>query len=472
MRDPERLTAGDGARPDAEQDVGPRLAYDASMRDPFAPYVPRLLDEPWERARVIAGSIAFCDITGFTALTERLSKAGKEGSEKISDAINGAFVDLIHAAEDQGGDVLSFEGDAMAVLFTGDGRHGRAINAVHAMQEALEARPKVKVKGPDVRLSMSAGIATGPVHVIIAGTDPKALVTVGPTLTRALLLESRASAGETRAETVDASAIETKGTTVPLFTSAFLDPAVREVVESGTARPEHRPAVVGFAMLSGVDRVLQRNPAIAVQRISDAIEIIDRAAAEFQITVLGTDVSRDGARVILAAGVPTATDSGEERMIRAAKAALDADPPFGLRFGIATGHVFAGDLGGPTRRTYTVMGSTVNLAARLAATAAPGQVFTTHRAIDRTTTRYAISEDAPATFKGIDHEVTPVMVGGEQVAQQPDVSGGFVGRSEPRALLIEHIRGLDRGRGGVVDVVGAAGIGNPASSSRRCATST
>jgi class 3 adenylate cyclase len=229
----------------------PRLAYDSSMRDPLAPYVPRLLDEPWEGARVVGGSIAICDITGFTALTERLSRAGKEGSEKISDAINGAFVDLIEAAESLDGDVFSFGGDAMAVLFVGDGRHDRACKAAHAMQEVLKARPKMKVGGAGVQLTMSAGIATGPIHLIIAGMDPKTLVAVGPTVTRALDLESRASAGETWTETDDYSAIETKGTLVGLFPSAFIDQAVRDVLESGTAHPEHRPAAVSRPTVLG-----------------------------------------------------------------------------------------------------------------------------------------------------------------------------------------------------------------------------
>ena len=39
------------------------------------------------------------------------------------------------------------------------------------------------------------------------------------------------------------------------------------------------------------------------------------------------------------------------------------------------GPVFAGEVGPAYRRTYTVMGDTVNLAARLMAKAAPGEIL-------------------------------------------------------------------------------------------------
>jgi len=52
-------------------------------------------------------------------------------------------------------------------------------------------------------------------------------------------------------------------------------------------------------------------------------------------------------------------------MLITLRSILDAETAVPVRIGVNKGHVFAGDIGPAYRRTYTVMGDAVNLAARV-----------------------------------------------------------------------------------------------------------
>jgi hypothetical protein len=83
----------------------PRLAELVEGPGPTA-YVPRLLPA-WAAAdqgaahRVVDGSLLFFDITGFTPLTERLARKGREGAEELSNLLDTVFSQLLTDAEDE-----------------------------------------------------------------------------------------------------------------------------------------------------------------------------------------------------------------------------------------------------------------------------------------------------------------------------------------------------------------------------------
>ena len=63
-------------------------------------------------------------------------------------------------------------------------------------------------------------------------------------------------------------------------------------------------------------------------------------------------------------------------MLLAVRDVMDAGVPLPIRIGVNRGSVFAGEVGPSYRRTFTVMGDAVNLAARLMAKAEPNQIIT------------------------------------------------------------------------------------------------
>ena len=95
------------------------------MSELLRPYVPRLVvdwlrDTPEAVHRRVPGSLVFADISGFTALTERLAVRGKVGAEEMGDLLNSTFARLLVPAYDYGAALLKWGGDAVLLLFDGD----------------------------------------------------------------------------------------------------------------------------------------------------------------------------------------------------------------------------------------------------------------------------------------------------------------------------------------------------------------
>jgi class 3 adenylate cyclase len=68
------------------------------------------------RACTVDCAVLFSDLSGFTALTERLA-ARQDGAEALCKIINGYFAALLSVIEAHGGDVMKFAGDAMCIAW-------------------------------------------------------------------------------------------------------------------------------------------------------------------------------------------------------------------------------------------------------------------------------------------------------------------------------------------------------------------
>ena len=69
----------------------------------LSPYVPRLVvdwaqRDPAARALIVEGSLLSADISGFTALAERLAAIGRAGAEELTDLLNRCFDGMIASA--------------------------------------------------------------------------------------------------------------------------------------------------------------------------------------------------------------------------------------------------------------------------------------------------------------------------------------------------------------------------------------
>jgi class 3 adenylate cyclase/tetratricopeptide (TPR) repeat protein len=225
--------------------------------------------------------------------------------------------------------------------------------------------------------------------------------------------------------------------------------------------PEHRTVAVAFISFDGTDTVLAEHGAeVLTTAVDEVLQNVQAAAAAHEVSFLDTDVDVDAGKILLVGGAPRSVGDDTDRLLTTVGEAVNRAGRLPLRAGIAQGRVFAGDTGSPSRRTYSVKGDTVNLAARLAARADSGSILMAADVLEHTRRSYAVDEAPMASLKGKSKPVPVVTLGQPlEPRRQEDTEHVFVGRDAEMTIVRGAIEQLINGSGSVVEVVGEAGIG-------------
>ncbi len=415
-----------------------------------------------------------------------MARRGHEGAEELTQTLSTCFADLLVAAYAEGGSLMKFGGDALFLLYDGEGHPDRAVSSALQMRARLARSGRIPTSVGTIRLRMSAGVHSGPVHLFRVGGSHRELLIAGPGPSTVVLMEQTATAGQivVSPETArrvsprlvgaaagpgyflrgrppisgDASFPSPKPAEVDLSSAVPL--ALRDHL-AASVEPEHRQVAVAFIRFDGVDAVIaSEGPAAAAAALAEVVGDVQTAVDDEGVTVLGTDADRDGGKIIVVAGAPSALDDGEGRVLRAMRRVVDATRKLPVRVGVHQGHAFVGEVGPGYRRTYTAMGDTVNLAARLMASAVAGELRATAGVLDRAATEFETTELPPFLVKGKAKPVEAFLVG-ERVRRRTRAVTDlpFVGRTNERWELTAALDRMRTGSGGLVDITGEAGVG-------------
>ncbi|MCH7567699.1 MAG: AAA family ATPase, partial [Nitrospirae bacterium] len=175
-------------------------------------------------------------------------------------------------------------------------------------------------------------------------------------------------------------------------------------------------------------------------------------------------------------GAPLAHEDDAQRAVLAGLAILKEIEPFGAQFqadyglefnvrvGVNTGHVVVGDIGSDLAMEYTAMGDTVNMAARMEETAEPGTVQVSQETYKLIAPLFEVEalegvevkgrREPIQTYRIVAPKAEPGSVRGIEGLSSP-----LVGRSREFERLQQILRELQQGRGGIIFLIGEAGLG-------------
>jgi class 3 adenylate cyclase/predicted ATPase len=488
--------------------AGAQLDSEAAL----APYVPRLAVDwlartPDQAARVLDGTLAFVDISGFTRLTEMLAGRGKAGAEELTGFLDAIFAQLLSIAYAGGGELIKWGGDAVLVWFTGEHHAGRAVDAAWSMQRTIGRAGRLKTSAGPSTLRMSVGIHSGEFHFFEVGARHRELVVTGPAATSTAHMEAVAEAGEivvsaatarlldartvgspkqdgfliagapppapapqipVASKAVPRSAPEHRDPVGPRGTPSLSLPAeLREYLLAAPVESEHRQVAVAFVEFGGIDVLLTTEGEHAVAAdLERLLTTIEETCARHGVTFWETDIAEDGGKVMLVAGAPNASEDDAGQLLVAVREILDSGGRLRLRAGVNHGRAFVGGFGPPYRRTYSAKGDAVNLAARLMGRAATGELFASDAVLRRSRVGMAAEALEPFLVKGKLQPVHAHRVGAVQTQTRAGAAAGatddrpaLVGRDVELELLTGHLDAAFAGRGTCVELVGAPGIG-------------
>jgi len=179
-----------------------------------------------------------------------------------------------------------------------------------------------------------------------------------------------------------------------------------------------------------------------------------------------------GDEIMALFGAPVAHENDPERALRAALDMVEALAAFNaqrsvdldLHFGINTGLVVAGGIGTRERQQYSVMGDPVNVASRLEEVSERGEILVGPDTYRLTAPLFEFERLGPVQVKGkaepvpafrlLASRAVPGRMRGIAGLESP-----VVGREAELAALQGAVERLQAGTGGIVTIVGEAGLG-------------
>ncbi len=460
-------------------------------------------------ARRLPAAVLFTDISGFTPLSELLS--GPAGPEELSDLTNQYFTRMIQIVQAYQGQVVKFSGDAMTVLFPAEETPmqlavRRAGECALTMQAKMSHFSNIKTSRGNASLSMKVGIGAGEIlecsiggalgrWEYVVGGDPIVQVSTAERHAKPeqIVLSPQAWA-EVEEFFVGIPNIKARGFTNLLKTVAsmpklpparldweqlnqeerelgkralqcYIPGAIKARLDTQSEwLAELRRMTILFIGVGGFDYEAEN----VGEKLQNLLQATQEVTYRFEGSLDKVAVDDKGTVLLILFGAPPFTH--EDDATRAVTCALGLqtaarEQNLRMAIGISEGPIFAGPIGAPNQREYTVIGDEVNIAARLMQYGRAGAIIISERVKERAGQQFITESLGKISLRGKVETLTAYLVKGKQGVQD-EIANRYLLYRNPlvgRKAELEQIRRMAaRARAGTLQplfIEGEPGVG-------------
>ncbi len=436
------------------------------------------------------------DIVGFTLLTDRMVESGIVGAEQLADIMNRVINRMAEIAWTQGGELVSWEGDAGTfVWFAHPGRSldEATLLAIQAASTTHREAESWLVDGAPMRFR--SAVSCGPLsHFEIGGKDDEwHAVLAGPALSDVRAAERTATPGQTVISRSAFALVGGRCHCIPLgdgtarvvgvtrpvssslgspesgeVASEVLRKALPQILLGGGQRPSLWPGE--FRVVTAAYMTLRQpeyaSPEDTLATLHDAAQRVQSCLAQLEGQIYQIAAAEEGITFVVVFGFPPW--SHEDDAARGVRSALALHREWGAlgltsSTGIATGRIFCGIF--QTRTDGAVLalvGPIMNLAARLMQLNAGVVCDEETKQTGRQSSRILARQLVPRMIKGKPDPITAFAaydVGGSAGQTRGVQASTVIGRERELTVLSDGLAKARAGIGTVVVIEGDAGIG-------------
>ncbi|NJP04242.1 MAG: tetratricopeptide repeat protein [Chloroflexaceae bacterium] len=450
--------------------------------------------------------VLFADIGGFTAMSERLGQIGREGSETLTSLLNAYFGPMINLIETYGGIVSKFSGDGLTALFPYDMSTqpttiAQTIACSVDMQAEMPRYANMPTRAGSFTLTIGIGLAMGDMMTAIVGDPSLRLeyLVIGQALDRAVRAEQYADHGAivihrdllvaapieyavlnqsddvlaeqyvriTRLlQPVGHNPLPPLPDVLPMAVRGRLEAFLHAAIALRLSKAqqalisEHRKVTVLFVQFRDFD--YERDPH-ALERLQAYVMEIFWLIGRYDGYVRQIDMGDKGSKYIVVFGAPVTHENDVERALHCALE-LRQVQHIPTCIGMTTGFVYCGMIGSSTRQEYTLVGDTVNLAARLMQAADAGQILVSQTTRQESPAGFRWQAHLPLRVKGKIAPVPVALLSGTEQQHRSRLhtmiaNGPLVGRQTEMKQATRYIQQVLAGTGQILGLTGDAGIG-------------